>query len=59
MEVQLEEEYDDKQRVLREKRDLESKLMTAQEQVQTQHNTNIADSIQHYTQQRITQYYTI
>ncbi|XP_067253770.1 unconventional myosin-XVIIIa isoform X4 [Chanodichthys erythropterus] len=33
MEVQLEEEYDDKQRVLREKRDLESKLMTAQEQV--------------------------
>ncbi|XP_067288706.1 unconventional myosin-XVIIIa isoform X6 [Pseudorasbora parva] len=33
MEVQLEEEYDDKQRVLRERRDLESKLMTAQEQV--------------------------
>ncbi|XP_051973111.1 unconventional myosin-XVIIIa isoform X1 [Xyrauchen texanus] len=33
MEVQLEEEYEDKQRVLREKRDLESKLMTAQEQV--------------------------
>ncbi|XP_056127306.1 unconventional myosin-XVIIIa isoform X4 [Rhinichthys klamathensis goyatoka] len=33
LEVQLEEEYDDKQRVLREKRDLESKLMTAQEQV--------------------------
>ncbi|KAK2870947.1 hypothetical protein Q8A67_023474 [Cirrhinus molitorella] len=33
MEVQLEEEYDDKQRVLREKRDLESKLMMAQEQV--------------------------
>lgn len=59
MEVQLEEEYDDKQRVLREKRDLESKLMTAQEQVRTQHNTNIADSIQHYTQQSITQYYTI
>nr|XP_009303854.2 unconventional myosin-XVIIIa isoform X3 [Danio rerio] len=33
MEVQLEEEYADKQRVLRDKRDLESKLMTAQEQV--------------------------
>uniref|UniRef100_A0A672ND64 Unconventional myosin-XVIIIa-like n=1 Tax=Sinocyclocheilus grahami TaxID=75366 RepID=A0A672ND64_SINGR len=33
MEVQLEEEYEDKQRVLREKRDLESKLMMAQEQV--------------------------
>ncbi|XP_050976707.1 unconventional myosin-XVIIIa isoform X4 [Labeo rohita] len=33
MEVQLEEEYDDKQRVLREKRDMESKLMMAQEQV--------------------------
>ncbi|TRY99882.1 hypothetical protein DNTS_001841 [Danionella cerebrum] len=33
MEVQLEEEYADKQRVLREKRELESKLMTAQEQV--------------------------
>ncbi|XP_073685105.1 unconventional myosin-XVIIIa [Garra rufa] len=33
MEVQLEEEYDDKQRVLKEKRDLESKLMMAQEQV--------------------------
>uniref|UniRef100_A0A8C2JAA0 Myosin XVIIIAa n=1 Tax=Cyprinus carpio TaxID=7962 RepID=A0A8C2JAA0_CYPCA len=33
MEVQLEEEYEDKQKVLREKRDLESKLMMAQEQV--------------------------
>ncbi|XP_051972512.1 unconventional myosin-XVIIIa-like isoform X5 [Xyrauchen texanus] len=33
MEVQLEEDYEDKQRVLREKRDLESKLMTTQEQV--------------------------
>ncbi|XP_058645171.1 unconventional myosin-XVIIIa isoform X5 [Onychostoma macrolepis] len=33
MEVQLEEEYEDKQRVLKEKRDLESKLMIAQEQV--------------------------
>ncbi|XP_051540244.1 unconventional myosin-XVIIIa-like isoform X4 [Myxocyprinus asiaticus] len=33
MEAQLEEEYEDKQRVLREKRDLESKLMTTQEQV--------------------------
>lgn len=59
MEVQLEEEYDDKQKVLREKRDLESKLMTAQEQVRAQHNTNTADSIQHYTQQSITQCYTI
>lgn len=46
MEVQLEEEYEDKQRVLKEKRDLESKLMMAQEQVLTQ-NTNIADSIQY------------
>uniref|UniRef100_A0A9J8CGK9 Myosin XVIIIAa n=1 Tax=Cyprinus carpio carpio TaxID=630221 RepID=A0A9J8CGK9_CYPCA len=33
MEVQLEEEYEDKQRVLKEKRDLESKLTMAQEQV--------------------------
>uniref|UniRef100_A0A4W4F552 Unconventional myosin-XVIIIa-like n=1 Tax=Electrophorus electricus TaxID=8005 RepID=A0A4W4F552_ELEEL len=33
MEVQLEEEYDDKQRVLRERRDLETKLTSAQDQV--------------------------
>ncbi|XP_016523807.1 unconventional myosin-XVIIIa isoform X5 [Poecilia formosa] len=33
MEVQLEEEYDDKQKVLREKRELESKLLIAQDQV--------------------------
>ncbi|KAK7925053.1 hypothetical protein WMY93_007363 [Mugilogobius chulae] len=33
MEVQLEEEYEDKQKVLREKRDLESKLLNAQDQV--------------------------
>lgn len=33
MEVQLEEEYDDKQKVLREKRELESKLVIAQDQV--------------------------
>ncbi|KAM9780792.1 unconventional myosin-XVIIIa-like isoform X3 [Syngnathus typhle] len=33
MEVQLEEEYDDKQKVLRERRELESKLLSAQEQV--------------------------
>ncbi|KAJ8348699.1 hypothetical protein SKAU_G00272880 [Synaphobranchus kaupii] len=33
MEVQLEEEYDDKQKVLRERRDLESKLLMAQDQV--------------------------
>lgn len=33
MEVQLEEEYEDKQKVLRERRDLEAKLMSAQEQV--------------------------
>uniref|UniRef100_A0AAV2JAS3 Non-specific serine/threonine protein kinase n=1 Tax=Knipowitschia caucasica TaxID=637954 RepID=A0AAV2JAS3_KNICA len=33
MEVQLEEEYEDKQKVLREKRDLESKLVNAQDQV--------------------------
>lgn len=34
MEIQLEEEYDDKQKVLRERRDLESKLLNAQDQVQ-------------------------
>ncbi|XP_072557636.1 unconventional myosin-XVIIIa isoform X11 [Paramormyrops kingsleyae] len=33
MEVQLEEEYDEKQKVLRERRDLEAKLLTAQDQV--------------------------
>ncbi|KAM9728310.1 unconventional myosin-XVIIIa-like isoform 11-T12 [Menidia menidia] len=33
MEVQLEEEYDDKQKVLRERRELESKLLIAQDQV--------------------------
>lgn len=33
MEVQLEEEYEDKQKVLREKRDLESKLTTLSDQV--------------------------
>nr|XP_054586613.1 unconventional myosin-XVIIIa isoform X6 [Nothobranchius furzeri] len=33
MEVQLEEEYDDKQKVLRDRRDLESKLVIAQDQV--------------------------
>ncbi|XP_021571289.1 unconventional myosin-XVIIIa isoform X5 [Carlito syrichta] len=33
MEVQLEEEYEDKQKVLREKRDLESKLATLSDQV--------------------------
>lgn len=34
MEVQLEEEYEEKQKVLRERRDLEAKLMSAQDQVQ-------------------------
>uniref|UniRef100_A0A8C9SUD6 Myosin XVIIIAa n=1 Tax=Scleropages formosus TaxID=113540 RepID=A0A8C9SUD6_SCLFO len=33
MEAQLEEEYDEKQRVLRERRDLEAKLLSAQDQV--------------------------
>ncbi|XP_077963548.1 unconventional myosin-XVIIIa isoform X10 [Gasterosteus aculeatus] len=33
MEVQLEEEYEDKQKVLRERRELESKLLSAQDQV--------------------------
>uniref|UniRef100_A0A3P8P4C5 Myosin XVIIIAa n=1 Tax=Astatotilapia calliptera TaxID=8154 RepID=A0A3P8P4C5_ASTCA len=33
MEVQLEEEYEDKQKVLRERRELESKLLNAQDQV--------------------------
>lgn len=34
MEVQLEEEYEDKQKALREKRELESKLATLSDQVQ-------------------------
>lgn len=34
MEVQLEEEYEDKQKALREKRELESKLSTLSDQVQ-------------------------
>lgn len=34
MEVQLEEEYEEKQKVLRERRDLEAKLMSAKDQVQ-------------------------
>lgn len=51
MEVQLEEEYDDKQRVLREKRELESKLMAAQEQVPTQ--CNALHSAQNSTQPNI------
>ncbi|KAM9801206.1 unconventional myosin-XVIIIa [Neosynchiropus ocellatus] len=33
MEIQLEEEYDEKQKVLKEKRELESKLLTARDQV--------------------------
>lgn len=33
MEVQLEEEYEDKQKVLRDKRELECKLLNTQEQV--------------------------
>ncbi len=33
MEVQLEEEYEEKQKVLRERRDLEAKLMSAKDQV--------------------------
>ncbi|KAM9847161.1 unconventional myosin-XVIIIa-like [Aulostomus maculatus] len=33
MEMQLEEEYEDKQKVLRERRELESKLLNAQDQV--------------------------
>ncbi|KAM8742626.1 unconventional myosin-XVIIIa-like isoform 5-T5 [Acanthopagrus schlegelii] len=33
MEVQLEEEYEDKQKVLRERRELESKLLSTQDQV--------------------------
>lgn len=33
MEVQLEEEYEDKQKVLREKRELEGKLATLSDQV--------------------------
>lgn len=35
IEVQLEEEYDDKQKVLRERRELETKLLSAQDQVLT------------------------
>jgi hypothetical protein len=33
IEVQLEEEYNDKQKVLRERRELETKLLSAQDQV--------------------------
>lgn len=33
LEMQLEEEYDDKQKVVRERRELESKLLNAQDQV--------------------------
>lgn len=33
MEVQLEEEYDEKQKVLKEKRELDSKLLSAQDKV--------------------------
>lgn len=33
MEMQLEEEYEETQKVLREKRELESKLLTAHEKV--------------------------
>ena len=33
MEVQLEEEYDEKQKVLKERRELEAKLLMAQDQV--------------------------
>lgn len=33
MEVQLEEEYEDKQKVLRDKRELECKLLNTQDQV--------------------------
>lgn len=33
MEVQLEEEYDEKQKVLKEKRELESKFLSAQDKV--------------------------
>lgn len=35
MEVQLEEEYDEKQKVQKEKRELESKLLSAQDKVTT------------------------
>lgn len=45
MEVQLEEEYDDKQRVLREKRELENKLLSAQEQVQSRKTPTIQSSL--------------
>lgn len=34
MEVQLEEEYDEKQKVLKEKREMESKFLSAQDKVQ-------------------------
>lgn len=33
MEVQLEEEYDEKQKVLKERREMESKLLSAQDKV--------------------------
>lgn len=40
MEVQLEEEYDEKQKVLKEKRELESKLLSAQDKVTTQYTAH-------------------
>lgn len=33
MEVQLEEEYDEKQKVIKEKRELESRLLSAEDRV--------------------------
>ena len=35
LEIQLEEEYEDKQKVLRERRELDTKLISAQDQVPT------------------------
>lgn len=45
MEVQLEEEYDEKQKVLKEKRELESKLLTAQDKVTTLHTARWITSL--------------
>lgn len=51
MEVQLEEEYEDKQKVLREKRELESKLSAASDQVPPGQETPLGGAAWSWTSQ--------
>lgn len=44
MEVQLEEEYDEKQKVIKEKRELESKLLSAEDRVGPSSRAGLADA---------------